>query len=241
MLDQEQRLIEIHSLLVALPALQAPGALAPLAGRGSAWRSSPSRSSTAPPAARPSSPPPTSPAPSRGCARRWACRWAAPGAPSPGWATSRPSRSTRSAPTCSAWRPAPAWSARPVRGRASACTASGPTRRSPVTDPATRDQLVTRIGGADLSAAWRLRARPRRAHALRRPRRRPGGRHLHRHQRRPPADQHHHRPRALRGHPPAGASGQLEVVAELIAWPGVLVHPGFSLAWVPGGSPGAAE
>ena len=30
MLDQEQRLIEIHSLLVALPALEAPGALAPL-------------------------------------------------------------------------------------------------------------------------------------------------------------------------------------------------------------------
>ncbi len=29
MLDQEQRLIEIHSLLVALPAAQAPGALAP--------------------------------------------------------------------------------------------------------------------------------------------------------------------------------------------------------------------
>ena len=38
------------------------------------------------------------------------------------------------------------------------------------------------------------------------------------------------------------ALGQVELVAELVAFPGVLVHPGFSLAWVPGGgSHGAAE
>jgi hypothetical protein len=29
------------------------------------------------------------------------------------------------------------------------------------------------------------------------------------------------------------AFGQLEAVAELVAWPGVIVHPAFALAWTP--------
>ena len=81
MLDQEERLIELHSLLLALPALEAPGALAPLQARlGLEVVGVPLIDGKTGP--RPSSPPPTGPASSRGCAARSASRWGAPGAPS---------------------------------------------------------------------------------------------------------------------------------------------------------------
>ena len=230
MLDQEERLIELHSLLLALPALEAPGALAPLQARlGLEVVGVPLIDGKT-------------------------------GAKTQLTASDRTRviprlRGALGLPLAGAWRAfvGVGWIPPVEINRASSSMigieaglsfSNGPfaaglrlhgevaDSKSPVTDPATRDRLVTRIGGADLQAGWRFDLGPigltpyagvgaarvdgtftvtsdryvltSRTTAL-----------------------------ALSAGLRLTAFGQFEAVAELVAWPGVLVHPAFSVAWTP--------
>jgi hypothetical protein len=104
--------------------------------------------------------------------------------------------------------------------------------KSPVTDPSTRDQLVTTIYGADLSAAWRFElgsvsltpwasvgvARVDGQFTV-------------------TSDGYQLTSATTNLALSAGlrlqAFRQWELVAELVAFPGVLVHPNFAVSWVP--------
>jgi hypothetical protein len=106
--------------------------------------------------------------------------------------------------------------------------------KAPVTDPATSDRLVTRLGGADLSAAWRwdfgqVALTPYASVGVARV----GGTFT------VTSDGHQltsaNTDLALSAGLRLLVFRQLEGVAELVAFPGVLIHPNFSIAWVPGG------
>lgn len=239
MLDQEQRLIEIHSLLVALPALEAPGALAPLQGRlgvevitipvidgttGGKTQLTASNFARAFPRLRAAVGLPLG-----GAWRAFAGLGYVPPVE-----VNRVSSHMLGLEAGAAWTNGPFAAGLRLHGEWA-------DSRSPVTDPATRDELVTRIGGADLSAAWRVElggvaltpyagigaARVDGTFTV-------------------TSDGYRLTSKDTDLMLSAGvrllAFEQVEVVAELIAWPGVLIHPGFSVAWVPGGgSHGAGE
>jgi hypothetical protein len=238
MLDQEQRLIEIHSLLVALPALEAPGALAPWQGRlglevitipdidgttGGKIQLTASDFASAFPRLRAS----------MGLPLGGAWRAFAGLGYIPPLEVNQVSSHMLGLEAGAAWSRGPFSAGLRLHGEWA-------DSRSPVTDPATRDQLVTWIGGADLAAAWRFdlgrfaltpfagigASRVDGTFTV-------------------TSDDYQLTSTTTDLMLSAGvrllAYGQVEVVAELVAWPGVLVHPGFSIAWVPGGSHGAAE
>jgi hypothetical protein len=238
MLDQEQRLIEIHSLLVALPALEAPGALAPWQGRlgleiitipeidgttGGKTQLTASDFAKAFPRLRAS----------LGLPLGGAWRAFAGLGYIPPLEVNQVSSHMLGLEAGAAWSHGPLSVGLRLHGEWA-------DSRSPVTDPATRDQLITRIGGADLSAAWRLElgrvaltpyagvgaSRVDGTFTV-------------------TSDGHQLASTTTDLMLSAGvrlqAFGPFEAVAELIAWPGVLIHPGFSIAWVPGGSRAAAE
>jgi hypothetical protein len=230
MLDQEQRLMELHSLLVALPALEAPGALGPWQGRlGLEAITIPlidgttgaKRQITA-----------------SDRARAFPRLRAALGLPlGGGWSglaglawvppveVNRVSSSMLGVEAGVAWARGPFAAGVRLHGEWA-------DSRSPVTDPATRDRLATRIAGADLSAAWRWELGPvaltpyaslgvaRVAGAFT-----------------VTSDGHKLESRDTQPALSAGlrllALGRFEVVGELVAFPGLLVHPGFAVAWTP--------
>jgi opacity protein-like surface antigen len=238
MLDQEQRLIEIHSLLVALPALEPPGALAPLQGRlglevitvpvidgttGGKTQLTASHFARAFPRLR-----------------------AALGLPLGGsWRTFAglgyipPVKVNQVSSNMLGLEAGAAWTGGPLSAGLR-LHGEWADSRSPVTDPATRDRLVTRIGGADLSAAWRLGfgdlaltpyasvgvAGVDGTFTV-------------------TSDGHQLRSKTTNLALSAGARllilGRLELVAELVAYPGALVHPALSVAWLPGGAHAGEE
>ncbi len=239
MLDQEQRLIEIHSLLVAVPALEAPAALAPLQGRiglevitipiidgttGGKTQITASDQARAFPRLRASLGLPLGGAWSAVAGLGWV----------PPIEYHRVSSDMLGLEAGAAWSRGPLAAGLRLHGEWA-------DSKSPVTDPSSRDRLVTHLGGVDLSAEWRW--------AL-------GGVAL-----TPYAsvgavrvegtftvtsDGHQLRSAdtdlALSAGVRLLAFQRLEVVAELEAFPGVLVHPGLSIAWVPGGGTrGAAD
>jgi len=230
MLDQEQRLIEIHSLLVALPALEAPGALAPLQGRfgvevitipiidgttGTKTQITASDKTRAFPRLR------------GGIGLPLGGAWRA----FAGLAWIPPIELNQASSSMIGLEAGAAW----TRGAFSAglrLHGEWADSKSPVTDPGTLDQLITRIGGADFSAAWRFElgtvvltpyaslgvARVDGTFTV-------------------TSDAVQLTSTTTNLGLSAGARlqafEQLEVVAELVAWPNVLVHPNFSLSWVP--------
>jgi hypothetical protein len=230
MLDQEERLIEIHSLLVALPALEAPGALAPLQGRfgvevitipvidgttGGKTQITASDQARAFPRLRGAVGLPLGGA------------WTALAglAYIPPVEVNRVSSHMLGLEAGAAWTRGPFSAGLRLHGEWA-------DSRSPVTDPATRDQLITRIGGADLSAAWhfesgRFGVTPYASVGLARV----DGTFT------VTSDDHVLNSTSTDLALTAGlrfmAWERLEVVAELVAWPGVLVHPGFAITWTP--------
>jgi hypothetical protein len=239
MLDQEQRLIEIHSLLVALPALQAPGALLPWQGRlglevitipvidgttGGKTQLTASDFASAFPRLRAS----------LGLPLGGAWRAFAGLGYIPPLEVNQVSSHMLGLEAGASWSRGPFSAGLRLHGEWA-------DSKSPVTDPATRDQLVTWIGGADLSAAWRLELGPvaLTPYAGLGAARVDGTFTV-------TSDSYQLTSKTTNLMLSTGvrlqAFGPFEAVAELIAWPGVLVHPGFSIAWVPGGgSHGAAE
>jgi len=230
MLDQEQRLIEIHSLLVALPALEAPGALAPLQARfGLELITIPEIDGT-----------------TGGKVQLTASDFAS--------AFPR-LRAAVGLPMGGDWRAFAGLgyipplevnqvSAHMVGLEAGAAWLRGPfavglrlhgewaDSKSPVTDPSTRDQLITRIGGADLSVAWRFELGPvaLTPYASVGLARVDGTFTV-------SSDGYQLTSTTTDLALAAGlrllAFRQFELVAELVAWPGVLVHPAFAVTWVP--------
>jgi hypothetical protein len=230
MLDQEQRLIEIHSLLVAMPALQAPGALGPLqASLGLEVITIPTIDGTTGGKTQLTASDQASAFPrlrlalGLGVAGGWR---AVVGV---GWIP--PVEVHQVSSSMLGLEAGLAW----TRDRLSVglrLHGEGADSRSPVTDPATRDELVTWIAGADLAAAWRLDVGP-------------------------VGLQPYASVGVVRvdgtftvtsdGHVLAYATTaltlsaglrlalpwQLEVVVEEVASPGVLVHPSVLVAWVP--------
>ena len=230
MLDQEERLIEVHSLLLSLPALQAPGALdAGEAALGIELVSIPVIDGTT------------------GGKRQITASDRTRVFPRPRLALGLPGPAGTRLALGAAYVPPVA-----VRGVTShhgalevgISRAFGPVwlglraqgvygrSRSPVTDPATRDTLTTWIGGAELAAGWPLTLL---GHGLT-----------------PYAslgvvrvagdfevtsDGYRLRRRATDLSLGAGLRvalpGWLDVAAELSAFPGRLVHPSFRLAWTP--------
>jgi hypothetical protein len=158
MLDQEERLVELHSLLMAMPAAQAPGALAP-------WQASAGVEVIAIPVIdgttggkvqltasdRTRAFPRLRAALGLPLARGWRASVGA------GWIPPVEVNGV----TCSlgALEAAVAWTpgafSLGLRGQAVRSVAW-----SPVTDPATRDVLRSTVLGGDLSAGWRLDAGP---------------------------------------------------------------------------------
>jgi hypothetical protein len=230
MLDQEQRLIEIHSLLVALPALEAPGALAPLQGRfglevitipiidgttGGKTQITASDQARAFPRLRAAV----------GLPRLGPWSAFAGLAYVPPVEVNRVSSNMLGLEAGAAWTRGPFSAGLRLHGEWA-------DSRSPVTEPSTRDKLVTSITGSDLSAAWRFElgrvgltpylglgvARVKGTFTV-------------------TSDGHVLTSTTTDLALSAGvrllAWSQLEVVAELVAWPGVLVHPGFAVAWTP--------
>ncbi len=230
MLDQEQRLIEIHSLLVALPALEAPGALAPWQARfgievitvplidgttGAKTQITASDQARAFPRLR------------AGVGLPLGGEWRA--FAGLGWIP--PVEVNQVTSNMIGLEAGAAW----MNGPFSAglrLHAEWADSTSPVTDPATRDRLITRIGGADLSAGWRFELGPvaltpyaglgaARAEGIFTV----------------TSDGYQLTSKTIDLALSAGlrvlAFAQFELVAELVAWPGVLIHPGFSIAWVP--------
>ncbi len=230
MLDQEQRLIEIHSLLVALPALQAPAGLAPLQLRlglevitipvidgttGGKTQLTASDFASAFPRLRAGIGLPLG-----GDWRAFAgLAWIPP------VEVNQVSSSMIGVEAGAAWSRGPFSAGLRLHGEWA-------DSRSPVTDPTTRDQLITRIGGADLAAGWRFdlgsvsltpyaglgAARVDGTFTV-------------------TSDGYQLTSTTTNLSLAAGvrilAFRQFELVAELVGWPGVLVHPGFALSWVP--------
>jgi len=230
MLDQEQRLIEIHSLLVALPALEAPGALAPWQARfgleiitipeidgttGGKVQLTASDFASAFPRLRAGVGLPLS-----GDWRAWTGLGCIPPVE-----VNQVSSHMLGLEAGAAWTHGPFATGLRLHGEWA-------DSKSPVTDPATRDQLTTWIGGADLSAAWRFELGPvgLTPYASVGVARVDGTFTV-------TSDGHQLTSTTTDLALSAGlrllALGQLEVVAELIAWPGVLIHPGFSISWAP--------
>jgi opacity protein-like surface antigen len=239
MLDQEQRLIELHSLLVALPALEAPGALAPLQPRfglevitipvidgttGGKTQITASDQARAFPRLRAAV----------GLPLGSAWRAFAGLAYVPPVEVNRVSSHMLGLEVGAAWTRGPFAAGFRLHGEWA-------DSRSPVTEPATRDKLMTSIFGGDLSAGWRLDfgrvaltpyagvgvARVDGTFTV-------------------TGDGYQLTSKntdlALAAGVRLLALGQVELVAELVAFPGVMVHPGFLIAWVPGGgSHGSAE
>ncbi len=238
MLDQEQRLIEIHSLLVALPALEAPGALARWQARvGAEVITIPVIDGTTGGKVQL-----TASDQARAFPRLRAALGLPLGGDLRGFAglgyvppleVNRVSSNMLGLEAGAAWTRGALAAGLRVHGEWA-------TSKSPVTDPATRDQLVTRIGGADLSAAWRFELGPVGVtpYASAGVARIDGTFTV-------TSDGHvltsANTDLALSAGVRLHALDRLEVVAELVAWPGVMVHPGFSVAWTPalGRSPDA--
>jgi Autotransporter beta-domain len=230
MLDQEQRLIEIHSLLVALPALEAPGALAPLQGRfgvevitipvidgttGGKTQITASDRARAFPRLR------------AAVGLPLGGEWRAFG----GLAYVPPVEVNQVSSNMLGLEAGAAW-ARGAFAAGLRVHGEWADSRSPVTDAATRDKLATKIFGSDLSAGWRLEfgrvgltpyiglgvVRVDGTFTV-------------------TSDGHVLTSKSTDLALAAGvrllALGNVEVVAELVAFPGVLVHPGFTLAWTP--------
>jgi hypothetical protein len=229
-LDQEQRLIEIHSLLVAVPALEAPGALAPRQGRfalevitipaidGSVGTKTQITASDQAPAF---------PRLRAGVGLPLGGSWRA----FAGLAWIPPVEVHQVSSNMLGLEAGAAWSS----GALSAglrLHGAWADSKSPVTDPATRDRLVTRIGGGDLSAAWRFEAGPVSLTPY-------AGVGLARVDGTFTVTSDGHQLASVTTDLGLSAGlrllalGQLELVAELVAWPGVLVHPGFALGWAP--------
>jgi hypothetical protein len=158
MLDQEQRLIDIHSLLLDLPPLQSPGALP--AGRASVGleavtipridgTTGTKRQITA------SDRTPLFPRPrlALGLPAPDGFRAQVGASYIPPFAIRDVSTHYAAAEAALAWTPGPLRAG--VRGHLLYATS-----RSPVTDPATRDTLETFEWGADLSAGWSLALPP---------------------------------------------------------------------------------
>ncbi len=230
MLDQEKRLIEIHSLLVALSPLEAPGALAPLQGRlglevvtipvidgttGGKTQLTASDHARVFPRLRAA----------LGLSLGGDWRALAGLAYIPPVEVNGVSSNMVGLEAAAAWTHGPLAAGLRLHGEWA-------DSMSPVTDPSTRDQLITRIAGSDLTAAYSLQAGPvgvtpyagvgvawvagtftvtSDGHVL-----------------------------STQDTDLMLVAGvrllvfeQLEVVIEEVAWPGVLIHPGFSIAWVP--------
>jgi hypothetical protein len=231
MLDQEQRLIEIHSLLVALPALEAPGALRSLqpslgleviaipvidGTTGGKTQITASDRARAFPRLR------------LALGLPGAGRWRS--FAGVGWIPPVEVRGVSSSMLGLEAGLAGRWDRLAVGLRLHGEWADS---RSPVTDPTTRDRLVTWIAGADLSTGWRLELGPlglqpyasvgvARVHGTFTV----------------TGDGHRLARDATDPTVSAGLSlallRQVELAAELVAHPGVLIHPGFRVAWVPG-------
>jgi hypothetical protein len=234
MLDQEQRLIELHSLLVAMPALQSPGALRPLQpSAGLELITIPVIDGTT------------------GGRVQITASDRARAFPRLRLALGLPAGEGWRALVGAGWVP-------PVEVRQVSSSMfgleAGLARRfgpaaiglrlhaewadslSPVTDPATRDRLITRVTGADLSAGWPFRAGPVGLHPYASLGvARVSGTFTVR------SDGH-----VLRSDTTdlAASAGlrlallrHLELVGELVAFPGRLVHPAFRIAWAPGAAP----
>jgi hypothetical protein len=231
MLDQEQRLIEIHSLLVAMPALEAPGALGPLqASVGLEIITIPTIDGTT------------------GGKTQITASDQARAFPRLRLALGLPVAGEWRALAGLAWIPPVeyhqvqsnmfgleaglAW----THDRLAAglrLHGEWADSTSPVTDPSTRDRLVTRIYGADASVAWRfdLGAVGLTPYAGLGVARVDGTFTV-------TSDGYVLTSVTTDLTVSAGlrltALEQLEVAAELVAYPGVLVHPGFRISWVPG-------
>jgi hypothetical protein len=230
MLDQEQRLIEVHSLLLALPALQAPGGLAsgeatvglelvaiPLIDGTTGGKRQITASDRTRAFPRP----------------RLALGLAGPAG-------------TRATLGLAYVPPVEVNGVASHQGalEAGLARALGPVwlglrgqlvygrSRSPVTDPATRDTLTTWIAGADLSVGWPLDAFGLRVapYATVGVARVSGDFRV-------TSDGYLLRSRTTNLSLGAGLRvalpGRLDAAAELVAWPGRLVHPSFRLAWAP--------
>jgi hypothetical protein len=230
MLDQEERLVELHSLLVSLPAAQAPGALAPFqASLGLEVITIPTIDGTT------------------GGKVQITASDRTRAFPRPRLALGLPLVGDWRAFAGVAYIPplevngvsshlgaveggvafAPGGLAVALRGQAVYATS-----RSPVTEPGTRDTLRTIVVGADLSAGYRLQAGPATLTPYAglglvrtdgRFRVTSDGAVLARADTRPVVSL------GLR----AGAWRDLEAVAELVEHPGRLRHLTFKLAWTP--------
>jgi len=235
MLDQEERLVEVHSLLLALPALQAPGALrAGEATLGLELVAIPAIDGTT------------------GGKRQITASDRTRAFPRPRLALGLSGPLDTRATVGVAYVPPVA--IRDVTSHQGALEAGlaralGPVwlgvraqavygrSRSPVTDPATRDTLTTWIVGADLSAgwplpAWGLSATPYVSVGVARV----AG------DFRVESDGYVLRSRSTNLSLGAGLRlalpGRLDAAAELVAFPDRLIHPSFRIAWTPdlGGS-----
>lgn len=231
MLDQEERLVELHSLLVALPAVQAPGALAPWqASLGLEVITIPTIDGTT------------------GGKRQITASDRTRAFPRPRVALGLPVAGSVTAFLGAAYIPplevnrvsshlgalegGLAWTAGALalslRGQAVYASS-----RSPVTEPATRDTLRTVVLGADAAAGWTvhaagLRLTPYASLGVVRV----DGRF------RVASDgavltASATRPAASLGLRVLGWRG-VEAVAELVDYPGRLRHATFKVAWVPG-------
>jgi opacity protein-like surface antigen len=230
MLDQEERLIEIHSLLAALPALEAPGALQPLQARfglevitvpvidgttGSKVQITASDKTRAFPRLR------------AGLGLPVGADWRA--SIGLGWVPpiefNQVTANMVGLEAAIAWAPGPLAVGLRLHGEWA-------DSKSPVTDPTTRDELVTRIGGADLSAGWLFQLGPVGltpyasigvTHVVGDFTVASDGNKL----------SSTNTALTLSAGVRLLALRELEVVAELVAWPGVMVHPNFTVSWVP--------
>jgi hypothetical protein len=227
MLDQEERLIELHSLLVALPALSPPGALAP-------WQVSAGLEVVGIPQIDGTTGG-TRQITASDRTRAFPRPRAAVGLPAGGLAAFAgaayvpPLEINRVSTHLGALEAGLAWrrGALAIGARVHGAYA---TSMSPVTDPATRDTLRTVVGGAEVQVAWSVSAGGVRltpwagAGVVRldgRFRVTSDGAVL-----------------TARSTLPALSAGlhaltleRLEVAAAITAYPGRLVHPGLRLAW----------
>lgn len=160
MLDQEERLVELHSLLVSLPAAQAPGALAPWqASLGLEVITIPDIDGTTGGKVQITASDRTRafPRPRLALGLPLAGDWRAFAGVAyiPPVEVNGVSSHLGAVEGGVAFAPGPLAVA--LRGQAVYATS-----RSPVTEPATRDTLRTTVLGADLSAGWSLEAGPAR-------------------------------------------------------------------------------
>jgi opacity protein-like surface antigen len=231
MLDQEQRLIEIHSLLVAMPALEAPATLRSLqpslglevitipvidGTTGGKTQITASDRARAFPRLRLALGLPAGD------------RWSA--FAGVGWVPPVEFRGVSS--NMVGLEAGLAWSCDRF---ATGLRLHGEwaDSRSPVTDPTTRDRLVTWVTGADASVGWRFDLGPVGLH----PYASVGVAHV-KGTFTVTGDGHVLVSDTTDLTMSAGVSlvtlKHLELAAELVAYPGVMVHPAFRIAWVPG-------